>query len=101
MPIMYPSFDTCGTARRNNWLMNRSCSQTKAERRGEERVNEKMQEALRYFDSPTYVRLFKLFKEKYESLGYIGGSISLETFSNDEISVLAMFFALPNRKVKE
>lgn len=40
---------------------------------------------------PGFFKLFKLFKEKYRSLGRVGGSVSLRTFSKEEVASIAGF----------
>ena len=44
---------------------------------------------------PAYEKLFIKFKEKYESLGKTGGSISLSSFTADEIKIFALFLGIP------
>ena len=38
---------------------------------------------------PGVIRLFQLMKEKYRSLGRVGGSVSIAQFSNEEIETIA------------
>lgn len=45
-------------------------------------------------DEPVYDKLFSEFKKKYESLGRIGGAVSLDEYSRDEIDTIARFFGL-------
>ncbi|ETI68931.1 TIGR02679 family protein [Neobacillus vireti] len=42
-------------------------------------------------DEPGFVKLFTLFKEKYRSIGRIGGMVSLDGFSYDEVESIAGF----------
>ena len=51
--------------------------------------------AVRYFrGQPGFGHLFKLFKQKYESLGRVGGSVKLSHFTADECRVVAEFFGI-------
>jgi uncharacterized protein (TIGR02679 family) len=38
---------------------------------------------------PAFHKLFLLFKKKYESLGRIGGSVSLKSFSDDDLKIIS------------
>lgn len=59
------------------------------------RVSENNTEAIRYFKSKKlYEKLFLAFKKKYESLGKIGGSVSISSFSEKELEELAQFLGL-------
>ncbi|MFC4620178.1 TIGR02679 family protein [Camelliibacillus cellulosilyticus] len=44
-------------------------------------------------DEPGFLKLFALFKEKYRSLGRVGGTVSLAGFSREEIESIAGFLA--------
>lgn len=54
-----------------------------------------LQEALQYFKSqPGYETLFQSFRQKYESLGRIGGTVQLRSYSPEAIEAFARFFGL-------
>ncbi|MBL4950750.1 TIGR02679 family protein [Neobacillus sp. YIM B02564] len=46
-------------------------------------------------EEPGFLRLFTLFKEKYRSLGRVGGSVSIVDFSYDEVESIAGFLGQP------
>lgn len=51
-----------------------------------------MDEAIDYFTGePGFARLFVRFKEKYESLGRIGGTVTISDFSERELESVARF----------
>ncbi|WP_409296780.1 TIGR02679 family protein [Peribacillus sp. SCS-26] len=51
-----------------------------------------MYEKIRLFkEEPGFPRLFSAFKEKYRSLGRIGGSVKLEGYSDEDIEAIAGF----------
>ena len=50
-------------------------------------------------EEPGFLKLFHLFKEKYRSLGRIGGTVSLKTFGNAEIQSIAGFLGQPVDKL--
>ncbi|MCP8969357.1 TIGR02679 family protein [Ectobacillus ponti] len=53
-----------------------------------------MNDRLRVFrDEPGFMKLFLLFKEKYRSLGKMGGTVSLRSFTDSEIEAIAGFLA--------
>ncbi|MDR7077413.1 uncharacterized protein (TIGR02679 family) [Neobacillus niacini] len=43
-------------------------------------------------DEPGFIKLFTLFKEKYRSLGRVGGTVSIQFFSIKEVESIAGFF---------
>ena len=45
-------------------------------------------------NEPGFIKLFKLFKEKYRSLGRVGGTVSIHFFTDEEISSIAGFMGL-------
>lgn len=52
--------------------------------------------AVAFFKSEfAYKRLFVKFRKKYESLGRIGGNVSIESFPDEELEVIGGFFGLP------
>lgn len=53
----------------------------------------KQNEAKRYFAQPAYARLFRLAKQKYESIGRIGGKIRLSSLSVREKEALSGLLA--------
>jgi uncharacterized protein (TIGR02679 family) len=51
-----------------------------------------MNHKLRVFkEEPGFLKLFRLFKEKYRSLGRVGGTVSLKTFNRRELESVAGF----------
>jgi uncharacterized protein (TIGR02679 family) len=48
-----------------------------------------------------FIKLFTLFKEKYRSLGRIGGTVSIRRFSYDEVEAIAGFLGQPVDKIFE
>ena len=48
---------------------------------------------------PGFLKLFILFKEKYRSLGRIGGSVSIQSFSLVEIESIAGFLGQPKEQL--
>src|SRR5690625_6442437 len=63
-------------------------------------MEQQIQEAVDFFKGEgAYRKLFKLFRSKYESLGRIGGTIPINSFSEDEIRTLAKFFGVASREL--
>ncbi|MFZ3576861.1 TIGR02679 family protein [Virgibacillus sp. DJP39] len=55
-----------------------------------------IKEAVAFFKSESaYKRLFRDFRKKYESLGRIGGNVSIKKYSDDELDVIGGFFGMP------
>lgn len=52
-------------------------------------------------EEPGFLKLFTLFKEKYRSLGRIGGNISLKTFDEVELESLAGFLGQSREKLSQ
>lgn len=48
---------------------------------------------------PGFLKLFLLFKEKYRSLGRIGGTVSIKTFDEKELESIAGFLGQPREKI--
>lgn len=46
-------------------------------------------------EEPGFLKLFYLFKEKYRSLGRIGGNVSLQSFTDVELQSIAGFLGKP------
>lgn len=46
-------------------------------------------------NEPGFIKLFKLFKEKYRSLGRARGAVSILSFTEEEIESIAGFMGLP------
>lgn len=62
----------------------------------EKTMNEQLQRAVQFFKSErAYQQLFQAFKNKYESLGRIGGNVTVEDFSDVELEEIGKFFGLP------
>lgn len=47
-----------------------------------------------FYDEPGFVKLFTLMKEKYRSLGRVGGTVSISSFTAEEIESIAGFLGL-------
>ncbi len=61
-----------------------------------------MKDRLEVFkEEPGFVKLFKGFKEKYRSLGRVGGTVSLKGFSSEEIQSIAGFLGQPAAVLQE
>jgi len=61
-----------------------------------------LDEALTYFGNDSgFKRLFMLFKQKYESLGRIGGTVPIMDFSDDELAAVARFFGMTASDLKQ
>src|SRR5690625_7116617 len=59
-------------------------------------MERELNEAIKYFKGElVYRKLFHAFRKKYESLGRIGGTVSVKDFSDDELEELGKFFGLP------
>jgi uncharacterized protein (TIGR02679 family) len=50
-------------------------------------------------EEPGFLKLFGLFKEKYRSLGRVGGNVSLKSFNQVEIESIAGFLGQSNEKL--
>ena len=50
-------------------------------------------------EEPGFLKLFKLFKEKYRSIGRVGGNVSLRPFSQTELQSIAGFLGQPSEKL--
>ncbi|MEC1714444.1 TIGR02679 family protein [Schinkia azotoformans] len=46
-------------------------------------------------NEPGFIKLFILFKEKYRSLGRVGGTVSILSFTEEEMEAIAGFMGLP------
>ncbi len=66
-------------------------------------MNRPLDEALTYFKQKKgYAALFLLFRQKYESLGRVGGAVDLACCSDEEIEELALFMgASPHHLVRK
>lgn len=64
-------------------------------------MNDELKEAVQFFkNEKAYDKLFQQFRKKYESLGRIGGNISVNEFSSDELEEIGQFFGLPGRQLR-
>src|SRR5690606_22941968 len=66
------------------------------------RMNEEtIRQAAIYFQGdPVYRKLFSEFRAKIESLGRIGGTVSIKDYSTEELESLTLFFGeMRNKKV--
>ncbi|MBP3039556.1 TIGR02679 family protein [Bacillaceae bacterium Marseille-Q3522] len=52
-------------------------------------------------EEPGFVKLFKLFKDKYRSLGRIGGNVHLREFTDTELESIAGFLGQSKDKLKQ
>src|SRR5690606_40662574 len=60
-----------------------------------------MKEAIGYFQGGKgFRRLFVLFKKKYESLGRVGGTVTLTGWTDEELADIALFFGLSVSELK-
>ncbi|WAA12099.1 TIGR02679 family protein [Fervidibacillus halotolerans] len=54
-----------------------------------------------FLEEPGFMKLFALFKEKYRSLGRVGGSVSLKGFADDELEAIAGFYGISKAKLSQ
>ena len=55
-------------------------------------MTEDLKEALAYFTSQSvHLKLFKAFKEKFESYGRLSGAVKIDRYTEDELQELALF----------
>src|SRR5690625_966152 len=60
-----------------------------------------LQEAVQIYKSEeAYHKLFQLFRRKYESLGRIGGTVPVTTFSKEELAEVGQFFGQPGEQLR-
>jgi uncharacterized protein (TIGR02679 family) len=52
-------------------------------------------------EEPGFLKLFSMFKEKYRSLGRVGGTVSLKTFSDVEINSFAGFMGVSKDQLRQ
>lgn len=65
-------------------------------------VERQLELAVTFFgNKKPYQKLFQQFKQKYESLGRIGGNVSIQQFSMEELEVIGGFFGLPAQALKK
>lgn len=65
-------------------------------------MNEQLRQAKEYFKSGTaYAKLFNAFRQKYESLGRIGGTVSVRDFTKKELEEIGRFFGIPDGQIRE
>ncbi|THE10413.1 TIGR02679 family protein [Bacillus timonensis] len=50
-------------------------------------------------EEPGFIKLFRLFKEKYRSLGRIGGTVGIKDFESHELDSIAGFLGVPKEKI--
>ncbi|GAB6431080.1 TIGR02679 domain-containing protein [Bacillus luti] len=61
-----------------------------------------MNDPIRVFkEDIAFQKLFSLFKEKYCSLGRVGGNVSLQTFSEGELESISGFLGQPSEKLRQ
>ncbi|QDI90842.1 TIGR02679 family protein [Salicibibacter halophilus] len=61
-----------------------------------------LNEALRYFrEKSGFGRLFPLFRKKIESLGRVGGTVTIMGFNDTEVEEIALFFGVSKAKLLE
>ncbi|RDY70532.1 TIGR02679 family protein [Halobacillus trueperi] len=61
---------------------------------------DKVEEAVTYFRSEPFHRLFLDFRKKYESLGRIGGSVSMKKYKEEEVEAIAGFLGKGTEEVE-
>src|SRR5690625_659228 len=67
---------------------------------GREVMEQQLQQATNFFkNEQAYEKLFILFKKKYESLGRIGGTVSIIEFTDTELEVIGSFFSMPSSQL--
>lgn len=65
-------------------------------------MENQIKEAVSFFKSEqAYDELFILFRKKYESLGRIGGTVSVQSFSSSELEEIGKFFGLPGEQLEK
>lgn len=65
-------------------------------------MNKTLKDAVNFFKSnKVYGKLFCSFKKKYESLGRIGGGVSLASYSEEELFEIATFLGMRSDKMLE
>lgn len=65
-------------------------------------MDNQLQGAVQFFKSEKiYERLFSAFRKKYESLGRIGGTVSVRGFSASELEEIGRFFGLPGEQLEK
>ncbi|GAE94831.1 hypothetical protein JCM21714_4025 [Gracilibacillus boraciitolerans JCM 21714] len=61
-----------------------------------------IEDAIHYFaGDKTYRRLFLLFKAKYKSLGRVGGTITVDAFTDKELEVIGRFFGKTGSELRQ
>lgn len=64
-------------------------------------MENQLQKAVQFFKSEqAYHKLFQLFRRKYESLGRIGGTVPVTTFSKEELAEIGQFFGQPGEQLE-
>lgn len=64
-------------------------------------MDKELEAAVQFFKNErAYGKLFQLFRKKYESLGRIGGTVSTQPFSHDELDEIGRFFGLPGEQLQ-
>jgi uncharacterized protein (TIGR02679 family) len=61
-------------------------------------MNDKVQV---FREEPGFLKLFTLFKEKYRSLGRIGGTVTIRNFSKEELESIAGFLGQSAEAIRE
>jgi uncharacterized protein (TIGR02679 family) len=61
-------------------------------------MNKKLQV---FKEEPGFLKLFLLFKEKYRSLGRVGGTVSVKTFTEVELESIAGFLGVSKERLQE
>lgn len=61
-----------------------------------------MSDKVRVFkEEPGFLKLFTLFKEKYRSLGRVGGTVNIQSFTDEEVESIAGFLGQPVETILE
>src|SRR5690625_4174005 len=65
-------------------------------------MNEQLRQANMFFKSvAVYEKIFQQFRKKYESLGRIGGTVSVQDFTDKEIEEIGRFFGKPESQIRK
>lgn len=65
-------------------------------------MEQQLQQAVRFFKSErAYQQLFQDFRKKYESLGRIGGNVSVNNYSESSLEEIGKFFGQPGARIRE
>lgn len=64
-------------------------------------MEKQLHQAIHFFkNQQSYDKLFQLFRKKYESLGRVGGTVSVATFSDEDLEVVSRFFGVSREQLR-